>query len=74
MDSGSVTIDGHDIRTLDPTWLRRKAIGLISQEPILFGTTILENIRYGKPEATDEEVEYNIFELVSSYCRYLNFR
>jgi ABC-type multidrug transport system fused ATPase/permease subunit len=34
------------------------AIGVISQEPVLFATTIEENIRYGKPEATDEEVYY----------------
>lgn len=56
VDEGSVSIDGNDIRTLDPSWLRNRALGLISQEPILFGTTILENIRYGKPEATDDEV------------------
>ncbi|XP_066249380.1 mitochondrial potassium channel ATP-binding subunit-like isoform X2 [Euwallacea similis] len=56
VDRGAVTIDGHDIRSLDPSWLRRRALGLISQEPVLFGTTILENIRYGKPEATDDEV------------------
>lgn len=54
--SGSITLDGHDIRTLDPTWLRQRALGLISQEPILFGTTVMENIRYGKPDATDDEV------------------
>ncbi|VEN52920.1 unnamed protein product, partial [Callosobruchus maculatus] len=52
---GSITLDGHDIRTLDPTWLRKRALGLISQEPVLFGTSIIENIRYGKPDATDEE-------------------
>ncbi|KAH1000660.1 hypothetical protein HUJ04_012965 [Dendroctonus ponderosae] len=56
VDNGSVKIDGYDLKTLDPSWLRRKALGLISQEPILFGTTILENIRYGKPDATDEDV------------------
>ncbi|XP_060517346.1 mitochondrial potassium channel ATP-binding subunit-like isoform X2 [Cylas formicarius] len=55
VNNGSVSIDGYDIRTLDPSWLRGKVLGLISQEPILFGTTILENIRYGKPEATDGE-------------------
>lgn len=53
---GSITIDGHDIRSLDPSWLRGKILGLISQEPVLFGTSIMENIRYGKPDATDEEV------------------
>ncbi|XP_050296701.1 mitochondrial potassium channel ATP-binding subunit [Anthonomus grandis grandis] len=56
VDKGTVLVDGHDIRTLDPSWFRRKVLGLISQEPVLFGTSIMENIRYGKPEATDEEV------------------
>uniref|UniRef100_A0A914PU77 ABC transmembrane type-1 domain-containing protein n=1 Tax=Panagrolaimus davidi TaxID=227884 RepID=A0A914PU77_9BILA len=54
--SGNVTLDGKDLRTLDPYWLRRNVIGIISQEPVLFATTIEENIRYGKPDATDEEV------------------
>ncbi|KAI4467316.1 atp-binding cassette sub-family b [Holotrichia oblita] len=53
VNDGVITIDGTDIRNLDPTWLRQRALGLISQEPILFGTTIMENIRYGKPEASD---------------------
>lgn len=57
-------IDGYDLKTLDPSWLRRKALGLISQEPILFGTTILENIRYGKPDATDEEVCWVLLDLL----------
>uniref|UniRef100_A0A914DKB6 Mitochondrial potassium channel ATP-binding subunit n=1 Tax=Acrobeloides nanus TaxID=290746 RepID=A0A914DKB6_9BILA len=53
---GKITLDGKDLSDLDPYWLRRNAIGVISQEPVLFATTIEENIRYGKPEATDEEV------------------
>lgn len=56
VQGGSITIDGYDIRSLDPTWLRGRAIGFINQEPILFATSIMENIRYGKPSATDEEV------------------
>ncbi|XP_045502111.1 mitochondrial potassium channel ATP-binding subunit isoform X2 [Colias croceus] len=56
VDKGSVTIDGVDIREMDCTWLRGRAIGLISQEPVLFATTVRENIRYGKPEASDAEV------------------
>lgn len=56
MQDGNITLDGKDLRTLDPSWLRQRALGLISQEPILFGTTILENIRYGKPTASDNEV------------------
>ncbi|KAM6167461.1 mitochondrial potassium channel ATP-binding subunit isoform 1-T1 [Erethizon dorsatum] len=54
--AGMVTLDGHDLRTLDPSWLRGQVVGFISQEPVLFGTTIKENIRFGKPEASDEEV------------------
>ncbi|XP_023420733.1 mitochondrial potassium channel ATP-binding subunit isoform X2 [Cavia porcellus] len=54
--AGMVTLDGHDLRTLDPSWLRGQVIGFISQEPVLFGTTIRENIRFGKLEASDEEV------------------
>ena len=44
------------MKTLDPSWLRGRAVGYISQEPVLFATSILENIRYGRPWATDEEV------------------
>ncbi|XP_060680529.1 mitochondrial potassium channel ATP-binding subunit isoform X2 [Hemiscyllium ocellatum] len=55
-DSGIITLDGYDIRTLDPQWLRSHVIGYISQEPVLFGTSIKENIRFGKPDASDEEV------------------
>uniref|UniRef100_A0A8C8S8E2 Mitochondrial potassium channel ATP-binding subunit n=1 Tax=Pelusios castaneus TaxID=367368 RepID=A0A8C8S8E2_9SAUR len=53
---GAITLDGCDICTLDPSWLRGQIIGFISQEPVLFGTTIMENIRFGKPGATDAEV------------------
>jgi ATP-binding cassette subfamily B protein len=53
---GRVTFDGRDVKTLDPRWLRRQ-IGAVAQEPVLFSTTIADNIRYGRPEATDEEVE-----------------
>ncbi|XP_062348990.1 mitochondrial potassium channel ATP-binding subunit [Cinclus cinclus] len=53
---GTITLDGHDIAGLDPSWLRGQVIGFISQEPVLFGTTIMENIRFGKPGASDAEV------------------
>ncbi len=53
--SGAVRFDGVDIRELDPVWLRER-IGVVAQEPILFSTTIAENIRYGRPDATDTEV------------------
>ncbi|GAB4200830.1 MAG: ABC transporter ATP-binding protein/permease [Sandaracinaceae bacterium] len=52
---GAVKLDGHDLRTLDPEWLRAQ-IGIVPQEPILFSTTIAENVRYGRRTATDEEV------------------
>jgi ABC transporter fused permease/ATP-binding protein len=54
--AGAVFFDGHDVRTLDPRWLHRQ-IGAVAQEPVLFSTTIAENIRYGRPDATAEEVE-----------------
>jgi ATP-binding cassette subfamily B protein len=55
-DSGRILLDGHDLRTLDPNWLRRQ-VGTVAQEPILFSTTVAENIRYARPEASDEDVE-----------------
>nr|XP_032519933.1 mitochondrial potassium channel ATP-binding subunit-like [Danaus plexippus plexippus] len=53
---GSVTIDGVDVKEMDPRWLRGRALGLISQEPVLFATNVMENIRYGRPQASDDEV------------------
>ena len=53
---GRVMIDGIDIRSMDLTWLRSQ-IGLVSQEPSLFDGTIGENILYGRPGATQQEVE-----------------
>ena len=52
---GTVTIDGVEVKEFDLRWLRSQ-IGLVSQEPILFEGSIAENIRYGKVDATDEEV------------------
>jgi len=52
---GRVTLDGVDLRELDPGWLRR-LVGVVSQEPVLFSTTIADNVRYGRPEASDDEV------------------
>jgi len=53
--SGAILVDGHDLRELEPSWLRRQ-IGTVAQEPILFSSTIADNIRYGRPDASDEEV------------------
>ncbi|KAJ6843704.1 ABC transporter B family member 19-like [Iris pallida] len=55
-NQGQVLLDNVDIRTLQLSWLREQ-IGLVNQEPALFATTILENILYGKPDATISEVE-----------------
>ena len=52
---GSILIDGTDIRKLNIQWLRSH-IGVVSQEPVLFGTTIKENIRYGRDGVTDDEI------------------
>ena len=53
---GSITIDGMDIRSLDLNQYRRQ-LGLVSQVPFLFSESVAENIRYAKPEATDDEIE-----------------
>ena len=50
-----VVVDGHDIRSLNLKWLREH-IGVVSQEPVLFDTTIAENIRYGKEGVSQEEI------------------
>jgi ABC-type multidrug transport system fused ATPase/permease subunit len=52
---GHIYIDGHDIRTLDLSDYRSR-LGIVTQSPFLFDGTVMENIRYGKPDATDAEV------------------
>jgi len=54
-DTGKILIDGKDNQSYSISALR-KHIGIVPQEVILFGGTILENIRYGKPDATEDEV------------------
>lgn len=56
VSSGSITIDGQDIRDVTQDSLR-KAIAVIPQEPILFHRTLMDNIRYGRIEASDQEVQ-----------------
>lgn len=51
-----VKLDGNDLRDINVRWLREN-IGVVSQEPVLFATTIAENIRYGRVDATDEEIK-----------------
>jgi ATP-binding cassette subfamily B (MDR/TAP) protein 1 len=53
--SGSITLDGADLKNLNLKWLRRQ-IGLVSQEPVMFSMNIIENIRLGRPEASMEDV------------------
>lgn len=55
-ESGSVTVDGHDVKDLRITQLRQQ-IGLVAQDVHLFSDSIRENIRYGRLEATDQEIE-----------------
>jgi len=55
IQSGSVTLDGVDIRKIKTADLRRQ-LGIVLQDTFLFGATVMENIRYGRLEATDEEV------------------
>ncbi|XP_049818455.1 ATP-dependent translocase ABCB1-like isoform X2 [Aethina tumida] len=55
-DSGNILLDNHNIKDLNLIWLRNK-IGVVGQEPALFATSIAENIRYGKLDATQAEIE-----------------
>ena len=55
VDSGAILVDGHDVRSFNRTKLR-EAFGMVLQDTWLFKGTIMENIRYGRLNATDEEV------------------
>ncbi|MGH9202218.1 MAG: ABC transporter ATP-binding protein, partial [Vicinamibacterales bacterium] len=52
---GRITIDGHDIRSLDLSQYHAR-LGIVAQTPFLFDGTVMDNIRYGRPGASDEEV------------------
>ena len=56
VESGSIRIDGTDIRDVTKESLRR-SIGIVQQDVFIFADTIRENIRYGRPDATDREIE-----------------
>lgn len=56
VNDGSIIIDGKDLKSLNASYLRGNVLGYIDQEPILFATSIMENIRYGKPDATNEDI------------------
>jgi len=53
--SGMITIDGHPIKTI-PLQTLRNSIGIVQQEPFLFSLSISDNIRFGKPDATESEI------------------
>ena len=55
VEHGAVTIDGHDVRDLTAETIAR-AVGVVTQESYLFGGTVRDNISYGRPAATDEEI------------------
>uniref|UniRef100_A0A2K5R0S6 ATP-binding cassette sub-family B member 10, mitochondrial n=1 Tax=Cebus imitator TaxID=2715852 RepID=A0A2K5R0S6_CEBIM len=72
--SGTISLDGHDIRQLNPVWLRSK-IGTVSQEPILFSGSIAENIAYGADNpssVTDEQVQ-RVAEVANAVAFIRNF-
>src|SRR5436190_6572098 len=56
VDRGAVTIDGHDVREVTFASLAR-TVGVVSQETYLFHDTVRENLRFARPDATDEEIE-----------------
>jgi ABC-type multidrug transport system fused ATPase/permease subunit len=71
LSGGQILIDGRPIASYDLTELRRH-IGIVPQETLLFGGTIRENIAYGKPDATDEEItlaarKANAWQFISSF-------
>ncbi|HEU0152410.1 MAG TPA: ABC transporter transmembrane domain-containing protein [Arenimonas sp.] len=55
-EAGRITVDGVDLRQLEPTALRRQ-VALVPQDPMIFGASARENIRYGRLEASDAEIE-----------------
>jgi ATP-binding cassette subfamily B protein len=57
VDSGRILVDGVDVREMSQTDLRTR-IGFVPQQALLFTGTIADNIRYGKPDATDDEVRH----------------
>ncbi|ORZ41669.1 P-loop containing nucleoside triphosphate hydrolase protein [Catenaria anguillulae PL171] len=69
---GQVTVDGVDLRDMDTKWWREH-VGYLAQQPVLFSSTIKDNIKYGRPDATDEEVEQaaraaNAHEFISGFA------
>ncbi|HYT47510.1 MAG TPA: ATP-binding cassette domain-containing protein, partial [Burkholderiales bacterium] len=54
-DSGAITLDGVEVRNADPRAVRRR-MALVPQDPVIFAASVAENVRYGRPEASDAEV------------------
>lgn len=76
--AGEILLDGVNIKSLNLKWLRGQ-IGLVNQEPALFATSIKENILYGKPDASDQEIEdacraSNAHSFISSCRRGISLR
>lgn len=55
LDSGQVWLSGRNLQDLDPQWFR-KHMSVVSQEPVLFACSIADNIKFGREDATPEEV------------------
>lgn len=69
--SGRITIDDQDIRDVTLSSLR-EALGVVPQDPLLFNATVMENLRYARPEATDEEI-YDACRAAAIHDRILTF-
>jgi ABC-type multidrug transport system fused ATPase/permease subunit len=75
-DSGEILVDNVPLKELDTVWYR-KHIASVSQEPVLFATTIRENILYGNLDATEEEIiqaakEANAHDFIVNYAEGYN--
>jgi ABC-type multidrug transport system fused ATPase/permease subunit len=68
---GRITVDGHDIRDVTLSSLRG-ALGVVPQDPLLFNATVMENLRYARPGATDEEI-YDACRAAAIHDRILTF-
>lgn len=69
--SGEIFLDDKPLKEISPTWLRSQ-IGIVSQEPLLISASIADNIRYGKPDATEAEIQQaaaaaNALEFIQSF-------
>lgn len=76
LQQGEVIMDGNNLKDLNVKWLRDQ-IGVVAQEPILFNTTIAENIRWGREGVTTEQVvqaakQANAFEFINKLPKVLH--